>query len=128
MFSQRNPEKKVGEKEAGTGSGCALKAEKKPAWQHDVGCGNRTDNDVAAVASLSTPVSIYDSCEEKGWINAGGTSAAAPIIAGVEAHAEKAVKSLGAEIFYEEPNQEFEVTSGSDGECGGSYLCTAGTG
>jgi len=33
----------------GTGSGCSL-YEPKPAWQHDSGCSNRTDNDVSADA------------------------------------------------------------------------------
>src|ERR1700722_2875474 len=118
------------EKSAGTGSGCALKVEKKPAWQHDKGCANRTDNDIAAVGSSNgTPVSMYDTYEEPGWINAGGTSASAPIIAGIEALAEKPAKELGAQIFYEEPNHEFPVTKGDNGTCAppaeDEYLCTA---
>jgi len=124
----RNAGYKVGEKGAGTGSGCALKIEKKPSWQHDAHCESRTDNDVAAVASTSTPVSSLDSYGEKGWVNWGGTSVSAPILAGVEALAEKPVKELGAQIFYEKPSEEFAVTKGSDGECGGLYLCTAGEG
>jgi Fungal fucose-specific lectin len=127
----RNTEFKVGEKGAGTGSGCTLKEETKPPWQHDTGCSNRTDNDVAAVASCSTPVSVYDTYEvEKArwWEPMCGTSASAPIIGGIEALAEKAVKTEGAEVFYGQPNAEFPVTKGSDGECGGSYLCTASEG
>jgi hypothetical protein len=128
----RNTTYKVGEKGAGTGSGCALEEEdKKPSWQHDTGCSKRTDNDVAAVASCSTPVSMYDTYEvekEKWWEPGCGTSASAPIIAGIEGLAEKPAKELGAEIFYGQPNAEFAVTKGSDGECGGSYLCTAGEG
>jgi hypothetical protein len=124
----RNSEKKVGEEGAGTGSGCSA-YEEKPAWQHDAGCAKRTDNDVAAVASASTPVSVYDTYGAySGWVNFGGTSAAAPIVAGIEAHAVKAIKSLGAKIFYEDASAEWDVTSGNDGSCGGSYLCTAGTG
>jgi hypothetical protein len=128
----RNSEKKVGEEGAGTGSGCALKGEKKPEWQHDKGCANRTDNDVAAEASASTPVSVYDSYEYTGWELVGGTSVAAPIVAGVEALAEKSIKELGAKIFYEKPKHEFEVTKGNDGTCTppaeDEYLCTAGSG
>ncbi len=45
----------------GTGSGCSQ--EPKPAWQRDRGCAYRTTNDVAAVASKNTPVSVYDSFE-----------------------------------------------------------------
>jgi hypothetical protein len=29
---------------------------------------------------------------------------------------------------YQNPDQLFDVTSGSNGSCGGSYLCTAGPG
>jgi hypothetical protein len=128
----RNTEKKVGEEGAGTGSGCTFKGEPKPAWQHDKGCANRTDNDVAAEASASTPVSIYDSYEYTGWELVGGTSVAAPIVAGVEALAEKSVKELGAKVFYEKPKHEFEVAKGSNGTCTppaeDEYLCTAGAG
>jgi hypothetical protein len=128
----RNTEFKIGEKGAGTGSGCALEEEdKKPSWQQDTGCSKRTDNDVAAVASCGTPVSMYDTYEvekAKWWEPGCGTSASAPIIAGIEALAEKPAKELGAEVFYGQPNAEFPVTKGSDGECGGSYLCTAGEG
>ena len=110
-----------------SGSGCSL-YESKPAWQTDTGCTKRTDNDVAAVADPETPVSVYNTPYASGWINVGGTSASAPLIAGMEGQAEKAVRSLGAEIFYDQPNEEFDVTSGSNGSCGGSYLCTAKTG
>jgi hypothetical protein len=112
----------------GTGSGCALKVEKKPSWQLDTGCSFRTDNDVAAVASTSTPVSFYDTYGYKGWENVGGTSVGAPIVAGVEALAETSVKELGAKIFYEKPGHEFEVTKGNNGTCTPEYLCTAGKG
>lgn len=126
----RNTEKKVGERFSGTGSGCTLEEETKPVWQHDTGCKYRTDNDVAAVASNTTPVSAYDTYEVKGsgWGDWYGTSVAAPIVAGIEGLAEKPAKELGAESFYGQPNAEFPVTKGSDGECEGSYLCTAGTG
>jgi Subtilase family len=116
----------VGKKGAGTGSGCAFKGEEKPKWQKDEGCANRTDNDVAAVAAGNTPVSFYDHFGYKGWENADGTSVATPIVAGFEALAEKSVRELGAEIFYDKPKHEFEVTTGSDGTCTPEYLCTAG--
>ena len=125
----RNPEKKVGERFSGTGSGCALKEEEKPTWQHDTPCKNRTDNDIAAVASNATPVSAYDTYEEAGWGDWFGTSVAAPIIAGVEGLAEKPVKEIGAKVFYSQPNSEFDVTKGNDGTCTppveNEYLCTA---
>jgi hypothetical protein len=124
----RNSEFAVGEHGAGTGSGCSVYEKAKPSWQHDTGCARRTDNDVAAVASASTPVSVYDSYGYAGWVDVGGTSVGAPLVAGIEAHATAAVHSAGARVFYEHPSGIFDVTAGSDGSCGGSYLCTAGSG
>lgn len=116
-----------------TGSGCSA-YEKKPKWQEDLGCENRTDNDTAAVAGPATPVSLYDSYETEGctaerrekdlcWQLEGGTSAAAPIVAGVEAHASEAVKKEpNAEAFYR--HRLYAVTSGGQGGCH-NYLCIA---
>ena len=102
----------------GSGGGCSL-VEPKPSWQTDWGCAKRTDNDVAAVASPSEPVSLYDSH----WTTEGGTSVATPIIAGIEAHASKAVREEGAEAFYR--HSLFDVTLGSNKLCEDTYLCTA---
>jgi subtilase family serine protease len=66
----------------GTGSGCSAD-DAKPAWQTDTGCARRTDNDVAADADPNTGVAIYDSYDQNGWLEVGGTSAASPIIASV---------------------------------------------
>lgn len=124
----RNTELSVGERGAGTGSGCSVYETSKPSWQHDGSCAHRTDNDIAAVASASTPVSVYDSYESSGWIDVAGTSVAAPIIAAIEAHANAETRSAGAKIFYESPDSVFDVTTGNDGLCSGSYLCTAEVG
>lgn len=105
----------------GSGSGCST-YESKPVWQTDPACAKRTDNDVAAVANPFTPVSIYDSYEASGWTLLGGTSVATPILAGIEAHASEAVRKEGAEAFYR--HTLFDVTSGTNGGCGGTYLCT----
>jgi len=112
---------------AGTGSGCSA-YESKPAWQADPGCSRRTDNDVAAVADPETPVSIYDSYEprESDWRLVGGTSVGAPFVAGIEAHASKAVREAGAEALYS--HALFDVTTGFDGYCGRTYLCIAAEG
>src|SRR5580700_2495215 len=123
---------------AGTGSGCSA-YEKKPSWQTDSACSKRTDNDIAAVANNEeSPVSVYDSYEYEeggygtgklGWTLLGGTSVATPLSAGIEAHAEKAAKSLGAEVFYGQPKAEFDVTKGNNGTCTppaeDEYWCTA---
>jgi Subtilase family len=115
-----------------TGSGCS--EEPKPGWQLDGGCPFRTANDVAAVADLNTPVSVYDSYKTPHpWQLAGGTSVSAPIIAGAMALATPYTKSLdGAQALYLEAfangGQALDdVTSGSNGSCG-TYLCEAGPG
>jgi hypothetical protein len=112
-----------------TGSGCSL-YESKPTWQTDKGCNKRTDNDIAAVASPSTPVSAYNTPYAEGWINLAGTSASAPLVAGIEAHASTATKKLGAQVFYKNPGMLFHVSEGSNGGCGTEaeptwYLCHA---
>jgi IPT/TIG domain len=113
-----------------SGSGCSL-LEPKPSYQTDSGCSKRTTNDIAAVAE---DLSIYDTSgttgEGKlaGWYTVGGTSAATPVIAAVEALSGSEARSLGASAFYKSPSSFFAVTSGSNGSCGGSYLCTGGSG
>jgi hypothetical protein len=101
-----------------SGDGCS-KYETKPAWQADWGCAKRTDNDVGADAEVG--ISIYDS----GWSASGGTSASAPIVAAIEAHASEAVrKESGAEAFYR--HSLFDVTLGSTyDECSYTYVCIA---
>jgi hypothetical protein len=120
---------------SGTGSGCSEEA--KPAWQTDSGCTYRTDNDIAAVADPNTPVSLYVKAGGEynfGWGTAGGTSAATPIAAAMMAMSNSYTRSFpGAEALYVEAHQNGtgvldDVVSGSDGSCGGSYLCTAGSG
>jgi hypothetical protein len=111
----------------GTGSGCSG-TESKPEWQKDGGCAKRTDNDVSADAACESPVSIYSTSTFGGWANECGTSASAPLVAGIEAHASKEARFAAARAFYERPSDTFDVTTGSDGSCSGSYLCTAGAG
>ena len=119
---------------AGTGGGCT-KLESKPAWQTDTGCAKRTDNDVAAVAAVVTPVSVRI---DGTWELVGGTSVASPLVAGIEAHESAHERSLGAHAFYEDPGSLFDVTEGfnwdSDDASGTSecapneYLCNAEVG
>jgi subtilase family serine protease len=118
------------------GSGCSAYIA-KPAWQHDRLCGMRADADVSAVADPDTPVAVYDTFDEPGWVAFGGTSVASPIIAGVYALAGNAATAgPGASYAYAHTRYLNDVTSGipfyaggaSNGYCGGSYLCTAGPG
>jgi hypothetical protein len=122
---------------AKSGGGCS-RSEAKPIWQSDSGCAHRTGNDVAAVASTETPVSVYNS-SVGGWINVGGTSVSAPLVAGIEAHTSEYTRSLpGAAAFYQDPGFLFDVTSGRDGKVSGGkctppaggaeYLCSADVG
>jgi subtilase family serine protease len=108
---------------AGSGSECA-KYDAKPAWQTDTGCSMRTVADVSADASGGA--AIYDTFGQGGWLIVGGTSESSPIIASVFALAGDSVTY--AKRVYQNPGKLFDVTSGSNGSCGGSYLCTAGTG
>ena len=108
---------------SGAGSGCSAYVP-KPSWQHDTGCARRTVADVSAVANPSTGVAVYDSTPYRGssgWLVFGGTSVSAPIIAGVYALAGNQLTSF----TYGQTASLFDVTSGSNGSCGGSYLCTA---
>jgi subtilase family serine protease len=114
-----------------TGGGCATHVAKPP-WQHDPDCSGRTTNDVAAVA---WDVAMYDTYGKNGWIQVGGTSIAAPIIAGVFALAGNTAEQDGGKIFWtltEKKRQEdlHVISSGTDGcphGLEGSYLCVAGT-
>lgn len=112
---------------SGTGSACSTVAV-KPAWQHDPSCSMRTVADVAAVGDPNTPVAVYDSFLDSGWIQMGGTSVSAPIIAGVYALAGNGATLTGAQSLYTHANALFPIISGSNGTCATAYLCTAGTG
>ena len=108
------------------GSGCSA-YESKPTWQKDPGCANRTVADVSAVADPGTGVWIYDSYASGGFAIFGGTSAASPIVGSVYA---LAGNSRGSSVQmnsdpYGHPSAMFDVLSGSNGNCGGSYLCTS---
>jgi subtilase family serine protease len=115
----------------GAGSGCSSYVA-KPAWQHDAGCARRTVADVSAVADPSTGVAVYDSYGSSGganWLVFGGTSVAAPIIAGVYALAGNASSVVAGSYPYSHTSAIFDVTSGGNGHCLRTpYLCTAATG
>jgi hypothetical protein len=112
----------------GTGSGCSAD-DAKPSWQTDTGCAKRTDNDTAAVANPNTGLAVYDTYSEGGWLEVGGTSASSPIIAAVFAlGGTPAAGTYPASYIYKHTASLYDVTSGSNGTCSPTYLCTAGTG
>src|SRR4051812_41334897 len=107
----------------GAGSGCSS-VYQKPVWQSDGNCARRTVADVSAIADPNTGVAVYGpvSSRRSGWMVFGGTSVAAPLVAGVYG------ANGGAANFGQDPYNHtsalFDVTSGSNGSCAGSYLCT----
>ncbi len=111
---------------SGAGSGCSAYIT-KPGWQGDPGCTKRTVADVSAVADPNTGVAVYDSYGSGGWLVFGGTSVASPIIASVYALAGNAATVDGS-YPYGHTTSLKDVTSGNNGSCGGSYLCTGGPG
>jgi subtilase family serine protease len=107
---------------SGAGSGCSA-YEPKPSRQTDAGCSRRTVADVSADADPNTGVSVYDTFHNGGWLVFGGTSVAAPLIAGV--YALQGNGATPAAAPYAGAGSLFDITGGSNGSCGGSYLCTA---
>ena len=117
---------------SGAGSGCSA-YQAKPAWQQDSGCAKRTVGDASAVADPQTPVSVYDSFEQTGWVLLGGTSVATPLLAGVEALSSSAFRAAGPSGFARAGygGGLFDVTEGENGPCGlesdhgfdATYLC-----
>jgi GNAT superfamily N-acetyltransferase len=92
-------------------------------------CTMRTIADVSAVADPDTGLAIYDSTPnpygiKPGWIEVGGTSAASPFIAGVIGLAGNG-STFRTAWLYAHPQFLNDVTVGSNGYCGGDYLCTA---
>jgi subtilase family serine protease len=108
----------------GSGSGVA-----KPSWQKDPDCTYRTTADVSAVAD---GVAEYDTYGYGGWFTVGGTSVATPMTAAVFALAGNASSVKAAKNFWSLKNHRRNnvmhyISTGSDGSCGGEYLCQAGT-
>jgi subtilase family serine protease len=107
-------------------SGCSAYVA-KPAWQHDPHCPGRTIADVSAVAR---DVPVYNKVWG-GWITVGGTSVAAPLIAGIYGLAGNAAR-LSPGSVYQHRRQLFDITKGEnafisppEAICGDDYLCVA---
>jgi len=111
---------------SGAGSGCSAYIA-KPSWQNDTGCGKRTIADVSAVADPYTGVSVYGPTSRRGsgWMVFGGTSASAPLIAGIYA-SNGGTATYGSDP-YAHINGLKDVTSGSNGSCS-TYICKSGPG
>jgi subtilase family serine protease len=112
---------------SGAGSGCSS-VYAKPSWQTDTGCSRRTVADVSAVADPNTGVAVYGPSKgnRSAWMVFGGTSVAAPLVAGLYGVNDTAV-NYGSDP-YRHTSSLFDVTSGSNGSCSIGYLCTAVSG
>jgi subtilase family serine protease len=122
---------------SGAGSGCSS-VEPKPGFQHDSGCANRTVADVSADADPNTGAAVLDTCYQfsrrrgcsGGWFQVGGTSLASPLVAATYATGGVVGGMQENSLPYTKGTSSnlHDVTAGSNGNCGGSYLCTAASG
>jgi hypothetical protein len=111
-----------------TGSGCSDR--NNASWQPEstTGCAGRAVSDVAAVADPATGVAVYDSYafdDTSGWLEFGGTSASAPIIAGVYALAGDTDQVDGASGLWSHHGGLHDISSGSNGSCSTDRWCVA---
>jgi len=115
------------------GSGCSVYEPLTSSQTSDSVCAHRKITDVSADADPATGAAVYDTVRyqgKSGWFKVGGTSLAAPLIAAVYALAGPAGYSAVAanSLPYSHTANLNDVISGSNGSCGATYLCTAGTG
>jgi len=111
---------------SGTGSGCSIFVS-KPRWQTDLGCANRTANDLAVVADPATGVAAYVS-GVGGWGVFGGTSVGAPIVAALYALAGNGSTINDPSHLYANRQWFAPVAARSNGICNPAYLCIGGAG
>jgi subtilase family serine protease len=107
----------------GAGSGCSAYIA-KPTWQKDTHCLMRTVADVSADADPATGLLVRDSYGFPGVVQVGGTSLSAPLIAAMIAAAGNTTSVHNASGLYAHPRAFNDVVEGSNGFCGGDYLCT----
>jgi hypothetical protein len=109
------------------GSGCS-ESFAAPSFQAALGlndCSKRAVADVSAVGDPNTGLATY-SAAEGGWTIVGGTSAASPIVAAI--FTRLGLSSQTNAFPYAHTSAFYDVTSGSNGSCGGTEICTARVG
>ncbi len=113
----------------GASSGCSAWVT-KPAWQKDAHCLMRTTADVSALADPDTGLAVYDTYElplvfgiPNGWVVLGGTSLATPLISAMIGLAGNPTQLDTAQRIYAHTGALRDVVGGSNGLCGGDYLC-----
>ena len=87
----------------------------------------RMETDVSVVGDPDTGVAVYqpDTLTSSSWAVYGGTSVGAPLIAGIYG-ANGGTVRLGS--LYGSTVKLNDVTTGSNGTCGGTYFCKARVG
>jgi subtilase family serine protease len=97
----------------------------KPTWQTDPLCAMRMEADTSAVADPSTGVAVYGpaSASFSGWLVFGGTSVSSPLTAAIYGLNGRAVNY--GQNPYLKTGSLYDLTSGVNGKCGGTYFCTA---
>ena len=115
----------------GTGSGCDTSVS-KPAWQTDPSCAGRMTADISATASPYPGVAFYFTTGGKGWGSVGGTSVAAPLIAGAFTNLGIADGHFTPAWIWQNGANLYDVTSGTNdthGVCADAglptYFCNA---
>jgi subtilase family serine protease len=132
-------EHSLGRRLGATGGGCSTRFTAKTWQTHVAGWKNtacvtkRLAADVAAVADYLTGLDVYDSygCAEcspaPGWFTVGGTSLAAPLIAGTFALAGGANGvDYPAQTLYQNIGMGYDVTVGGNGWCDGAGAAECG--
>jgi len=117
---------------AGTGSGCSV-YNAAPAWQSIPGnpcAGKKAVADLSADADPNSGLAIYTTYSGvTGYWIFGGTSLSSPLIATLYAmQGGYNASTLAGQYAWAAGTPYYDVTSGSNGTCSPSVLCTAGAG
>lgn len=116
---------------SGAGSGCSTR-NARPSWQNAVTrCRGKANADVSAVADPNTGVAVYDSTPYQGaagWQIFGGTSASAPIVAGVFALSGRTDGYPARRLWAGRGRSLFDVRAGVNGNCTPRVWCQSGAG
>ncbi|MBY8881826.1 S53 family peptidase [Actinacidiphila acidipaludis] len=116
---------------SGAGAACSAHVD-KPSWQHDAACPGRTVADISADADPYTGLAVYDSTPDPadglpgGWLRAGGTSAATPLVSAMYVMAGPAAGVKGAAGLYTHRDHLDDVAGGASVSIPGSgHECPA---
>ena len=117
---------------AGTGSGCSV-YNAAPAWQSIPGnpcAGKKAVADLSADADPNSGLAIYTTYSGvTGYWVFGGTSLSSPLVAALYAmQGGYNASTLAGQYAWAAGTPYYDVTSGSNGTCSPSVLCTAGAG